>query len=120
MKKSDLKYFKETLKQWLDDLSNGDNCNFKGLHESEEPLPDPVDQAVYDNQRRFADRICERENLLIKKIEKSLQDIGEGVYGICDLCGDDISVKRLKARPVTRYCITCKTEMEKQERLVGT
>jgi DnaK suppressor protein len=120
MKTSELKYFENLLQQWLDELNSGHNCNFKGLHESEEPLPDPVDQAVHDAERKFSQRICERENLLIKKIEKSLQDISVGIYGICDLCGDDISIKRLKARPITRYCITCKTEMEKQERLVGT
>ncbi len=52
-------------------------------------------------------------------IESGVPDIEEGTYGICEACGESIGLKRLKARPVTRHCIRCKTEMEKLERLVG-
>jgi DnaK suppressor protein len=58
--------------------------------------------------------------MLIKKIRKSLQDIEEGVYGTCESCGEDIAVERLKARPVTRHCIRCKTQIEAREKLTGT
>jgi DnaK suppressor protein len=58
--------------------------------------------------------------MLIKKIRRSLEDIEEGVYGICESCGEDISVERLKARPVTRHCIRCKTQIEAREKLTGT
>jgi len=46
-----------------------------------------------------------------------LEDIEEGVYGICEECGEDISVERLKARPVTHHCIRCKTRIEAREKL---
>jgi RNA polymerase-binding transcription factor DksA len=36
--------------------------------------------------------------------------------GICEECGEDIFIKRLKARPVTTYCIACKNRMEKMEK----
>ena len=31
-------------------------------------------------------------------------------------CGEEISVKRLEARPVAEMCIRCKEEMEKIEK----
>ncbi|MEE4600139.1 MAG: TraR/DksA C4-type zinc finger protein [Desulfobacteraceae bacterium] len=58
--------------------------------------------------------------MLIKKIRQSLEDIKNGEYGICEDCGEDISIERLKARPVTSFCIHCKTQRESLERLTGT
>jgi len=45
--------------------------------------------------------------------------MANGVYGICERCGEDIAVKRLKANPVARHCINCKTENETRERMTG-
>ena len=55
----------------------------------------------------------------MRRIERSLQDIEDGVYGLCDQCEEEISYKRLKARPTARYCIGCKTQLEKIEKLTG-
>jgi DnaK suppressor protein len=76
-----------------------------------------MDQAVEEGSRNFSLRIRNRENLLIHKIRQSLRDIEEGEYGICQACGEYIGIARLKARPVARHCIDCKTAMERGERL---
>jgi DnaK suppressor protein len=55
---------------------------------------------------------------LIIKIKRALEDIADGHYGVCHNCGEDIAIKRLKASPVARYCIDCKTEMETRKRLM--
>jgi DnaK suppressor protein len=55
-----------------------------------------------------------------KKIWNSLEDIETGEYGICEDCGEDISIERLKARPVTSYYIRCKTKRESLKKLSGT
>ena len=39
-----------------------------------------------------------------------------GTFGICERCEDEISMKRLEARPVTTLCIDCKTLDELRER----
>jgi DnaK suppressor protein len=120
MKEKDLKYFKELLTRWLDELSRHADSTMTGLREVDENLPDPLDRAVFDSERNFTLRIRDRESMLIKKIRKSLEDIEEGGYGICESCGEDISVERLKARPVTHHCIRCKTQMEAMEKQTGT
>ena len=48
-----------------------------------------------------------------------MERIDEETFGICEKCGDDISVARLKARPVTTLCIECKTSEEAQEKALG-
>jgi len=120
MKDRDLKFFRDLLRRWLDELLAHADSTVNGLRESDESLPDPLDRAVFDSERNFTLRIRDRENMLIKKIRKSLQDIEQGDYGTCESCGEDISIERLKARPVTRHCIRCKTQIEAREKLTGS
>jgi RNA polymerase-binding transcription factor DksA len=55
------------------------------------------------------------KELLLGKIIQSLGKIEEGTFGICEACGEEISIERLRARPVATYCITCKNKMEALE-----
>ena len=119
MNSRDLKYFKKRLNQWLEVLSYQSNITINGMQKDADRPTDILDQAAMENERAMALRIRTREKFLIHKIQQSLQDIDAGEYGICEVCGDRIGVKRLKVRPVARHCIRCKMEMEKRERLVG-
>jgi DnaK suppressor protein len=120
MNKRNLIYFRKKLIQELKDLMRGVDCNFDGLNESEENMPDLIDRASSFIDRSLSQNICDRESLKVRKIELALEDIGNGVYGICARCGEDIAIKRLKANPVARHCISCKTEIETRERLTGS
>lgn len=56
-----------------------------------------------------------RETLL--KIDTALRKFDEGTYGICDECGDEISVERLKIMPFAIYCRDCQEEKEMKEKI---
>ena len=75
------------------------------------------DQASAEIDRNFMLRLKGRERKLLKKIDQALEKIEGGTYGICEACGEEINIKRLKARPVTTMCIECKTEQEEEEKL---
>ncbi len=81
-----------------------------------EALPDVSDQASAEEDQRFSMRIMEREQKLLKKVNEALGRMKNQTYGICEQCGEDIPYKRLKARPVTTFCIECKTLQEQKER----
>ena len=117
MKKRELNEIKKILTQQLKDLLSRADCSLEGLAEFGENLSDVVDIAAQVSERSFSNHLCSREKLLIRKIEQSLQDIEDGVYGLCEECEEEISVMRLKARPTARYCINCKTKLETMERL---
>lgn len=80
-------------------------------------FPDPNDRATQESDRTFELRIRDRERRLLSKIREALEKIDNGTFGTCEMCGEEISEARLKARPVTTYCIDCKIEQEKKERL---
>ena len=82
-------------------------------------FPDMNDQATAEADQNFALRIKDRERKLIKKIDDALDRMATRTYGICEGCGENIPLKRLKARPVTTFCIECKTRQEKAEQAGG-
>jgi|APFre7841882590_1041340.scaffolds.fasta_scaffold12294_2 DnaK suppressor protein len=86
-------------------------------HKAPEALPDVSDQASAEEDQRFSMRIMEREQNLLKKVNEALDRMKNQTYGICEQCGEDIPYKRLKARPVTTFCIECKTLQEQKERV---
>jgi len=119
MKKKDLQYFKEFLSNRLEELLSQADDTVLGMTSPKENFPDPTDRATLEADRNFMLRIRDRESKLIRKIKKALERIEDETFGICETCGDDISIKRLKARPVTTQCIDCKTKEEAFEKSLG-
>ena len=119
MEKKDIEYFREVLTNHLEELLNRSDNTVSGMTAPKENIPDLTDRASLEADRNFMLRIRDRENKLIKKIRKALARIDNETFGICEKCGEDITVKRLKARPVTTHCIDCKTKEEAFEKALG-
>ncbi len=116
MDQETLTYFKEVLEGRLAELLSEAEKTVTGMTDMEDNFPDPTDRASLESDRNFMLRIRDRERKLIIKIREALQRIEDGSFGICEACGDDISIERLKARPVTTLCIDCKRRQEAVER----
>lgn len=48
----------------------------------------------------------------LRDVNKALERIEKGNYGICKYCNQPIEDKRLLARPTSSACITCKTKLK--------
>jgi DnaK suppressor protein len=112
-------FFKDMLSRQLDELLNRAEKTVAELIRNGDFSADIIDQASTDIGRNYTLRICDRESRLIRKIKTALTKIDEGTFGICESCDEEIGVERLKARPVTAYCIRCKTKMEAFEKVSG-
>jgi len=44
---------------------------------------------------------------MLRDVDRALQKLEEGTYGICDRCGKLIPEERLEARPWSVLCIDC-------------
>ena len=119
MKKKDVEYFRKLLTERLQTLLAEASDTLSGMTDEKASFPEPTDRATMEADRNFTLRIRDRERRLIAKIGEALDRIDNGTYGICEACGNDISVKRLKARPVTTQCIECKTKEEARENALG-
>ena len=119
MEKKDIAYFKELLTKRLEDLLSQADDTVSDMTDPTDNFPDPTDRASLETERNFMLRIRDRESKLIKKIKSALARIENETFGICEKCGDDIALKRLKVRPVTTQCIDCKTKEEALEKALG-
>jgi DnaK suppressor protein len=120
LKKRDLQRFKKLLLSQREGLVGNARRALSGdIHVDPDDFPDEIDTASSEVNLQFTGRLREREQGLLSKIDAALDKIEDGVYGQCTSCGEDIGVKRLKARPVAELCIECKSEQEKLERRTG-
>ena len=117
MRADDIAYFKDLLHAQLSNLVHQANRTVFSLTDREEIAEaDPLDRASSESINEALLLIRSRESRLIGKINDALDRIEEGSFGVCDICGQNIAMARLKARPVASLCIHCKTRMERQER----
>ncbi len=120
MERDKLEYFKNLLTSKLNNLLQEAEKTLEGMSDDgEEGFPDPSDRASLETDRNFLLRIRDRERRLIVKIKEAIKRIDNGSFGICESCGEDISYKRLEARPVTTCCIDCKKKEEEVEKNRG-
>ena len=117
MKQETMEYFRHVLHEEMRVLLDDAGKTVSEMTADTTNFPDPNDRATQESDRNFELRIRDRERKLINKIKEALERIDEGTFGICELCGEDISEGRLKARPVTTLCIDCKMEEERKEKL---
>jgi DnaK suppressor protein len=115
----DYEEFRQLLDNTIVDLLLKAKETVSSLTKEGEHSADPLDRATLDSVLENSLRFRERESRLIRKIRTALQKMDEGLYGICEACGDDIPLSRLRARPMTAYCIQCKTKMENWEKAAG-
>lgn len=119
MRKDVLKKFRETLLgmkgQLLEDIPD------RLKHEVESPKDDgrdTYDLASDERDREINMILNDRERTKLMAIEDALLRLGEGSYGICDECEEEIGVGRLKVMPFTRLCVRCQEELEKESRMM--
>ena len=116
MDKEKLLYFKKKLEAMGEELLSEANKTLSEMTDQSDNYPDPTDRASAESDRSFELRIRDRERKLLAKIKSATERVADESYGICDDCGDDISIERLEARPVTTLCIACKTKQEDHEK----
>lgn len=51
--------------------------------------------------------------VLLERIDEALHRMETGTYGLCERCGRQIEIGRLKALPYATLCIECQTEIER-------
>mgnify|MGYP001944461432 CR=1 FL=1 len=75
---------------------------------------DALDVANRVSEQAYLLRLSDKEQKLLKQVNKALAKFEIGEYGICEGTGEPIVFKRLKARPWTRYTIEYKEQLERE------
>jgi DnaK suppressor protein len=113
--KRDVDFFRALLNQRIQELRNEAGKTVEDM-DDDETYPDPTERASFESNRNSVLRIRDRERKLIFKMEEALTRLDDDEFGICEECGEQIGIERLKARPMTTLCIECKSSQEIEEK----
>jgi DnaK suppressor protein len=77
------------------------------------------DQHIADHASEMVDRevdesLEENAEQIVHEIDRALAKIGNGTYGQCERCGQEIPEERLAAVPYATLCVSCK-QLEERE-----
>ena len=74
------------------------------------------ENARLTNQTREVDtRLTALDAEELARIDRALEAMDAGDYGLCDACGCAIPFERLKIEPMTQHCVACKSAWEQKQ-----
>jgi len=109
-------HFQAILEAWKESLMQGVDDTVHHMQDEAANFPDPNDRASQETDFSIELRTRDRERKLIKKINSTLDLLTDHEYGYCEVCGVEIGIARLEARPTADLCIDCKTLEEIKEK----
>ena len=79
-------------------------------------LKDEADHASTSLGRAVDNAILNQQANELREIEIALGKIRNNLYGVCEMCEEEINIERLKVKIFARYCITCREVIEKEHK----
>lgn len=114
MTTNDLEHFKKLLEDRKVQIRKNIDDALKevdGMRDS--GVSDEMDIASINTDELIEQSISAQQKAELVEIDRALSKIFNQTYGVCEMCEEDISPARLKAKPHARYCIVCREIVEK-------
>ena len=110
MKKKELNEFRQLLRMEQQavcaNLRNLSDTSLTSVDTGPGDDADLASQLITQNQ---VANLGAREERQLEEIARALERIESGEFGICESCGDNIAIGRLRARPFSVECVECKS-----------
>ena len=110
-------YFRRRLLDWKDEILRESRETLVALQTENENHPDLADRASSETDRAIELRARDRQRKLISKIDSAMARIDEGTYGYCEETGEQISLRRLEARPIATLSLEAQERHERNEKV---
>lgn len=118
MRKREVKALEKKLlllkQEYIDNINQSDDniATLNDIKSSEE-----VDIGNISSIANISENILARYNSGLKDINNALNKIKSNKYGKCEMCGEQIDIRRLRAKPQAKYCITCREIYESKNKI---
>lgn len=114
MKKTDLEFFKNLLLSRKGQiLKNIEDANTEISNIDIAEMKEDADIASVDTNIIIDHALRVKQYKELDEINNSLKKMDDDLYGICEMCEEDIGIPRLKVKPHAKYCIICREIYEK-------
>ncbi len=89
----------------------GELEDLRNFHSTDQ-TGDSADLAFDAGSEEISSQLAQLESRELGQIERALQRMKQGIYGVCEGCQCKILVARLNALPYSTTCVRCQREME--------
>lgn len=116
LKKADLDKYKKlllSLRHQLSHVIKGSADEVKKSEEGTGYSQHQADQGTDDFDRTISLEVTTKEFHIIRQIERALEKIEDGTYGLCDISGEEIPKARLDAVPYATMTVKSQEKLEK-------
>ncbi|MHC1713729.1 MAG: TraR/DksA C4-type zinc finger protein [Solidesulfovibrio sp.] len=108
----DVDRFKQVLSDMLENLIGQSRDSLDIMAREVAAFADVTDRATAESDRQLTIIMRERDRQLIGEIHEALARFEDGEYGICQECGEEIGMARLRVQPTATLCVHCKAMFE--------
>jgi len=120
MNHKQLDHFRMILTGWKKSLMQEVDRTVTHMKSDSSNHADSADRATQEEGFSLELRERDRERKLIRKIDQAITRLDNNEFGYCKLCGVEIGIRRLEARPTATMCIDCKTFDEIKEKQIAS
>ncbi|MBP9049250.1 MAG: RNA polymerase-binding protein DksA, partial [Tabrizicola sp.] len=102
---------------WKQELLDQSAETIDSLQDSARNVPDIADRASEETDRALELRTRDRQRKLVAKIDAALRRVENGEFGYCEVSGEQISLRRLDARPIATMTLEAQEKHERREKV---
>ncbi len=116
LKKAEIAKYKKKLEELRDQMTNlirDTSEDVKSADQTKGYSQHQADEGTDDFNRTITLEVTSKEFGILRQIERALEKIEEGTYGICDISGKEIPVARLDAIPYAVMVVEAQEKLEK-------
>lgn len=114
MDKAEVQQARESLLQMRREVLHEVKNSFRSSRElGQDDVPDIGDMSSNTYSQDVLLNLSAAQTRKLQDIDAALERLDQGVYGICVRCEEEIAPGRMRVRPFSRYCVDCKTDVEK-------
>ena len=115
--KDDLQQLQQSLQARRGQLARQRDAQLGGQTRAEHArdvlLQDGDDETQRDAEREVDFARSDQDAVTLVKIDRALQRLSLGSYGLCMDCGDVIAIERLRLAPEVPRCVACEALVER-------
>ncbi len=118
LKKTDLEKFRKILldmKRQISQTVKGTNEEVKEVDQSRGYSQHQADEGTDDFGKTISLEVSTRGYHILRQIDRALEKIDDGTYGICDISGKEIPRARLDAIPYATMTVDAQQKLERGE-----
>ena len=113
LSQEELLYFQQELEKQKQKIQKTLEIKVQELNDHSE-AKDEADHASIALDAVTNNIILKEQQKTLNQVQRSLNKIALGTYGVCTICDEKINIERLKVQMFSEHCVACRNELEKQ------